>query len=275
MTIGHPATGHPSSTSTSTGTRTSTRTNRETWYNPGMPNPPDDSLVRPPRLRKLPAGVRRALLFPIDPFGRKELDSVPRDLIQSQFSSLFTRYVVLPGRVAVCPALSAPAAAMAVDSLAVSGVERILAVGSCGTLDPVVRCGDVVIVRDAFSACGTTAHYAPGVERFGSDPGLSGKVVGHLVVQGIPLRPVSAVTTDAPYRETPDFIENWSARGAQVVEMECAAVFAAARRRGVAAGAVLVVSDRPGAGKAERVAGLARYALAMRSLLPHLWTLDF
>ena len=240
-----------------------------------MPLPPDDSLVRPPRLRKLPAGIRRALLFPIDPFGRKELGSVPRDLVRRQFSFLFTRFTVLPGRVAVCPALGAPVAAMAVDSLAVSGVERILVVGSCGALDPAVRCGDTVLVRDAFSACGAADLYAPGVNSFGSDPALSDRVAGHLIADGIPVRPVSAVTTDAPYRETPDLLEGWRARGAQVVEMECAAVFAAARRRGVAAGAVLVVSDRPGAGKADRVAGLARYTLAMRRLLPHVWTMDF
>ena len=126
-----------------------------------MAIPPDDSLIRPPRLRKLPAGTPRALLFPIDPFGRKELGSVPRNLVQSQFSFLFTRFIVLPDRVAVCPALGAPAAAMAVDSLAVSGVERILVVGSCGALDPAIRCGDAVIVRDAFSACGTTAPLRP------------------------------------------------------------------------------------------------------------------
>jgi uridine phosphorylase len=240
-----------------------------------MTNLPDDSLVRPPRLRRLPADVRRALLFPIDPFGRKELGSVPRDLIRRQFSFLFTRFVVLPDRVAVCPALGAPAAAMAVDSLAVSGVERILVVGSCGTLDPAVRCGDTVIVRDAYSACGAAALYAPGVERFGDEARLSGRVAGLLYVDGISVRPVSAVTTDAPYRETPEFLDAWRARGVQAVEMECAAVFAAARRRGVAAGAVLVVSDRPGAGKTERLAGLACYAVAMRKLLPHVWTMDF
>ncbi len=240
-----------------------------------MPLLPDDSLVRPPRLRKLPAGIRRALLFPVDPFGRKELDSVPPDLVRRQFSFLFTRFLVLPDRVAVCPALGAPAAAMAVDSLAVSGVERILVVGSCGTLDPSVRCGDVVIIRNALSACGATAQYAPGVDNFGYDPALSGNLAGRLWVEGISTQPVSAVTTDAPYRETPGFLDAWRARGAQVVEMECAAVFAAARCRGVAAGAVLVASDRPGAGKAEHVAGLARYALAMRALLPHLWAMDF
>jgi uridine phosphorylase len=240
-----------------------------------MPNFDDDSLVRPPRLRKLPAGIRRALLFPIDPFGRKELSSVPRDLVRRQFSFLFTRFTVLPDRVAVCPALGAPAAAMAVDSLAVSGMERILVVGSCGALDPSVRCGDVVIVRDAFSACRAAALYAPGEERFASDPALAGRVAGNLYVGGVDSRPASAVTTDAPYRETPGFLEEWRAQGAQVVEMECAAVFAAARRRGVSAGAALVVSDRPGAGKFERVAGLARYALVMRALLPHVWTMDF
>lgn len=240
-----------------------------------MSNPPDDSLVQPPRVRKLPADIRRALLFPIDPFGRKELGAIPRDLVCKQFTFLLTRFVVLPDRVAACPALGAPAAAMAADSLAVSGVKRILVVGSCGALDPALHCGEVVIVRDAFSACGTTAHYAPDAEQFGSDPGLSGRMAGHLLASGIPVQPVSAVTTDAPYRETPEFLDAWRARGAGVVEMESAAVFAAARRRGVAAGAVLVVSDRPGAGKAERVAGLARYALAMRALLPLLWTMEF
>jgi uridine phosphorylase len=240
-----------------------------------MQNPADDSLVRPPRLRKLPPDIRRALLFPIDPFGRKELGSVPRELIRRQFSFLFTRFVLLPDRVVVCPALGAPAAAMAVDSLAVSGVERILVAGSCGSLDPALACGEVCLVRDAWSACGAASLYAPGQDRCAADPGLSDRVAAALAAAGLPVRPVTAVTTDAPYRETADFLNHWRSRDVQVVEMECAAVFASARRRGLAAGAVLVVSDRPGASRPERIAGLARYALRMRKLLARLWTLEF
>lgn len=234
-----------------------------------------DSPVRPPRLRKLPGDVRRAILLPVDPFGRRELGSVPKERIQSEFSLLFTRFVVLADRVLVCPALGAPAAAMMVETLAESGVERILLAGSCGSLSAELDSGEILRVAEAVSACGTTAHYYPEQDRFPADPLLLAGLENNLHDAGLTTRAVTVVTTDAPYRETPEFVARAVSRGAQAVEMECAAVYSAARFRGVGAAAVLVVADRVLGGRWERGAGLVRYALAMRRLLPRLWEMPF
>ncbi|HNF95125.1 MAG TPA: hypothetical protein PLQ75_10795, partial [Anaerolineales bacterium] len=50
-------------------------------------------------------------------------------------------------------------------------------------------------------------------------------------------------TTDAPYRETREEIQQYQAEGVQVVEMEIASLFAVAQVRGVEAAAMVVVAD--------------------------------
>src|ERR1019366_6697445 len=61
--------------------------------------------------------------------------------------------------------------------------------------------------------------------------------------------PGGGVTTDAPYRTTPEEIRHYRARGARSVEMEAAALFALGQvRRLPVCSAVVIdaVPDRPG-----------------------------
>ena len=230
--------------------------------------------MKPGRFRKIPAGIRKALLFPMDPFGRQSLSGIPHKLIRYEAWSMFTQYWVLSDRVVVCPAVGAPAAAMAVEWLAASGVESILLVGSCGGLGDQFQAGEVLRVDEALSACGTTTHYFPSETRFTSTVDLRARIHSALVERGFELKPGTVVTTDAPYRETPAFLNDCRHRGAEAVEMECAAVFAVARFRQLSAAAVLVVADRVDEDRWIR-GGLVKYALSMRRLLSALWELEF
>lgn len=234
-----------------------------------------DSIVQPPRLAKIPAGLERAILFPVDPFARRELSSVPRPLVKKEFSLLFTRFWVLSDRVVVCPALGAPQAAMITATLAAAGIRRLLVAGPAGSLDGELGGGEIAVIRQACSACGTTGHYFPGREWFSADPDFLLRLQAGLQKQSLPCRLANAVTTDAPYRETEEFCRLSREKDCQVVEMEMAGVLAAAEWHGLAAAGVLVVSDRVAGQQWERGMHLVKYALTMRKLLPMLWSLDF
>jgi purine-nucleoside phosphorylase len=65
-----------------------------------------------------------------------------------------------------------------------------------------------------------------------------------LAARGIPFSRGPSWTTDAPYRETRREAATHRLEGVLTVEMEAAALFAAARQLGVQAAAVFVVADR-------------------------------
>lgn len=129
--------------------------------------------------------------------------------------------------------MGGPSAAIVVSELADLGAERIVRVGTCGALAPGLELGELIAVDRALSADG--ASVALGARDPEPDPGLAA------ALDGDHRGPV--VTSDLFY--DPDLARQdaWIARGALAVEMECAAVFAVARQRGLAAAALLLVTD--------------------------------
>jgi len=234
-----------------------------------------DSLVQPPRIGKLARHCRRTLLFPLDPLGRKNFASIPSGLIRKNISLLFSDVRVLPECLAAGPAVGAPAAAMVTEILARAGIDRILLVGSCGAFAGRAAPGDLLLVRSAWSACGVTAHYFPGQEEFAAPGDVGPRAESALREAGFTPRSVAVVTTDAPFRETPDFVETYSRRDVSAVEMEVAGVYAVAQRRGIAAAALLIAADTVGAGGWEYRKGFLTYGRQMHRLLPVLWDLAF
>lgn len=133
----------------------------------------------------------------------------------------------------------AAVAAVTVEFLAAFGVRRIVAVGTAGILDastPRLLDRPLVVAR-AESDDGTSRHYHTTGD-IAANEELTAALVDGLVGES-----VVAMTTDVPFRHTPARLAEHRRR-ADVVEMEAAALFAAARRLGVAAGAVVVASDR-------------------------------
>ncbi len=235
----------------------------------------DKSPVRPPRLKKIPASITRAVILPMNPLNGRETSPVPAELVRREFNAGIHRFQVLDDRVVVTPAMGAPAAAMVVETLVRSGIERILLAGSCGILVPEITAGTVIVPHQALSECGTTFHYPSNDPGFTPHPPTLNRIEHWLTSIGMAPRSATVVTTDAPFRETPRFLARVLSHGAEVVDMECAAVFASARFLGVQATAVLVTADRVTAEHWERKTGTLRYLVRMRKLLPQLWNLDF
>jgi uridine phosphorylase len=135
----------------------------------------------------------------------------------------------------VCaPGPGAPVAAITVEFLAAFGVRRIIAVGTAGDLHGAAS-ATAVPVGLAVSDEGTSKHYGADLR---ADEELT-----VLLASRLGRSPVATVTTDVPFRHTPDRLARHRSQ-ALVIEMECAAVFAAARTFDIRAAALLVVADR-------------------------------
>jgi len=125
-----------------------------------------------------------------------------------------------------------PQAAILVEELAYLGVRNIISWSCAGSFDPAVRKGELIVAASAITTDGTSLSYTSEPVVF-PDPGLL--ALSSDVSRGLSygLRRVCAATTDAIYRETPEAVENWRKKGAQIVNMETSAFYAAGAACGV------------------------------------------
>jgi len=126
-----------------------------------------------------------------------------------------------------------------------------LILGFCGSLNPEYKLASPIIITKACSNEGTSGHYCPGQKVFSASPGLQKAVENVLRDKGLPFLRGAAVSTDAPYRETPAWLRKMRHRGMDVVDMEASAVFGLARFYGLQAAALLIVSDELFSGRWE------------------------
>jgi uridine phosphorylase len=112
-------------------------------------------------------------------------------------------------------------------------------VGTCGALAATLSLGDFGVVTESLAADGTSRALGAG-ERVFPDSGLTGSLQA---LQAPDLVAGPVVSTDLFYDGPEGEEEAWLAAGALAVEMESAALFALAARRGVQAASLLLVSD--------------------------------
>ena len=135
--------------------------------------------------------------------------------------------------------MGGPSAAIVIAELCELGARALVRVGTSGALIEGLGLGDLLIVTAALAADGTSQALGAAA-RIESPPGLLARL--RAAGRGA-VREGVAVSTDLFYDDRDGLEAEWAAGGASVVEMECATLFAMARRRGIEAGAVLIVSD--------------------------------
>ncbi|MFP5212408.1 MAG: nucleoside phosphorylase [Acidobacteriota bacterium] len=142
------------------------------------------------------------------------------------------------------PVLGAPQAVMVVERLVALGVRRIVAVGWCGSLQPHVAVGDVVLPTGAISEEGTSAHY-PLVEGRdpGPAPGLLSSLRESLLSRSLRIHEGRVWSTDAPFRETVGKVSTYQKENILAVDMETSALFTLAAFRSFELAVAMVVSD--------------------------------
>jgi len=144
------------------------------------------------------------------------------------------------------PYIGAPYGVMLLESLIARGAKNIIVVGWCGSITPDLVCGDLLIPDHAIVDEGTSCNYREldsEVPLSWPDQNLSDQLSAHLTVAGLSVHRHPIWTTDAIYRETRQKVDLFREKGAFAVEMECSALFSAAKYRNVNITALLVVSD--------------------------------
>jgi uridine phosphorylase len=139
--------------------------------------------------------------------------------------------------------MGGPSAAIVAAELVDLGARTLLRVGTCAAIAPGAQLGDLVVVEAAISADGTSRALGAG-ERISGDPELTARLRdARQRAAGHGPAGVVAVTTDLFYDGPLGAEAACAHAGATVVEMETATLFALGARRGVATGALLIVSD--------------------------------
>jgi uridine phosphorylase len=134
-----------------------------------------------------------------------------------------------------------PSAAIAVEELAAVGVETFLRVGTTGALQSGIEIGDMVVATGAAKNEGTSRRYEdveyPAVPDYETLTALVEAAEDN--DEAVHVGPVA--TDDAFYAETDEYVDDWEDAGILAVEMEAAAIFTLARRKGLRAGAICTV----------------------------------
>jgi DeoD family purine-nucleoside phosphorylase len=141
--------------------------------------------------------------------------------------------------------MGGPSAAIVAHELIELGARTLIRTGTCGSLVPELKLSDVVVVAEALPEDGASrALGASG--RAVADAGLT-----RALLDAGAGRAVAAVSTDVFYDPEPP--ERWAASGAQVIEMEAAAILTVAAQRGARAACLLLVTDELASGERKRM----------------------
>jgi uridine phosphorylase len=137
--------------------------------------------------------------------------------------------------------IGAPSTAIAVEELAAVGVETFCRVGTTGALQRGIEIGDMVVATAAAKDEGTTRRYEDVAVPAVASHGVVSALLDGARARDEDLHVGPIATDDAFYAETESVVERWEAAGLLAVEMEAAALFTLARRKGLAAGAICTV----------------------------------
>jgi DeoD family purine-nucleoside phosphorylase len=142
--------------------------------------------------------------------------------------------------------MGGPSAAIVVEELIDLGARTLIRIGTCGAVAASLDLGELVVAREVLGADGTSAALG-GAERFAPDPALTA------ALEAAGARPVTAISTDVFYERRTHLTREWVQAGAEVVEMEAAALLAVAAHRGARAAVLLAVSDQLQDGERHRL----------------------
>ncbi|ELY90379.1 uridine phosphorylase [Natrialba hulunbeirensis JCM 10989] len=137
--------------------------------------------------------------------------------------------------------IGCPSAAIAIEELANVGVETFVRVGTTGALQSGIEIGDMVVASGAAKNEGTSKRYEdveyPAVPSYDVLSSLVDAAEAN--DEDIHVGPIAS--DDAYYAETDEAVDDWEDAGLLCVEMEAAAIFTLARRKGLRAGAICTV----------------------------------
>ena len=211
------------------------------FFSPFREWPP---MASQPHLLVSPGEVHDLVLLPGDP---DRVDRIAAKCDDAEVVAENREYRVVnasyDGRpVSICSTgIGCPSAAIAVEELARVGAETLLRVGTTGALQRGIEIGDMVVATGAAKDEGTTKRYESATIPAVPDHEVLAVVVDAADGNDETVHVGPIVTDDAFYAEEPAYVDEWEAAGLLAVEMEAAAIFSLARRKGLRAGAICTV----------------------------------
>ncbi|MBD5550772.1 MAG: nucleoside phosphorylase [Lachnospiraceae bacterium] len=160
-------------------------------------------------------------------------------------TKVFPVYTVRHEGCEICLAQAPTGAAAAtqfLDWLIGYGVKEIVSAGSCGALDDIAE-NTFLVPCKALRDEGTSYHYMAPSRFIDIDSRARRAIKAALEKHGLPYREIITWTTDGFFRETADKVAYRKKEGCATVEMECSALAACARFRGVLWGQILFTAD--------------------------------
>jgi uridine phosphorylase len=139
--------------------------------------------------------------------------------------------------------IGAPAVTALVETLVALGTRRFVSMGVAGGLQPDGQVGDIVVCDGAVRDEGVSHHYLPPMRMSYPSRELTAALCRTLKERGHRFTAGVTWTIDAPYCETVEELRHYRDEGVLTVEMEAAALFAVAQRRGFEIGSAFVLSD--------------------------------
>ena len=208
-------------------------------------------MAKQPHLLVEPGDLNDVALLPGDP-GR--VDRIAGHCEESEVVAENREYKIVNATyegspVTICSTgIGCPSAAIAVEELANIGVESLIRVGTTGALQADIEIGDVVVATGAAKDEGTTRRYERDTLPAVPDYDVLSGLVGAAETRSEPVHVGAIASDDAFYAETDEYVEAWEEAGVLSVEMEAAAIFTLARRKGLRAGALCTVDGNLVAG---------------------------
>jgi len=141
------------------------------------------------------------------------------------------------------PGLGASFAAAIFEELIALGSRKFVACGSAGVLKSDLKRGTIVIPSAAVRDEGTSYHYLPPARIIETEPEVVLKLEAVLQKHHVNYEIGKSWSSDGFYRETKGKISRRKAEGCLTVEMECSALLAVSKFRGVKFGQYLEVGD--------------------------------
>ena len=146
-------------------------------------------------------------------------------------------------KVTLCEApVGAAAAVQVLDWLIAYGVRQVMSTGSCGALEAFPE-STFLVPEKALRDEGTSYHYAPPSRYMEISGKARNAIKAAILDHNMKYQEVVTWSTDGFFRETREKVEYRRSEGCSVVEMECAALAAAAAFRGVEWGMILYTAD--------------------------------
>lgn len=141
------------------------------------------------------------------------------------------------------PCVGAPMAAGLMENVIALGGRKFVACGGAGVLDKSITVGHVLIPYAAVRDEGTSYHYAAPSREIELEEKSVQTLINVLESHKCSHMKIKTWTTDSMYRETVDKVKMRREEGCLTVEMECSALAAVAKFRGVSFAQLLYAGD--------------------------------